>query len=75
MKDFAAVDVTWIMSLREKDYDVTYKILIIGESAVGKTSLIKCYSKPNESFRAALLPTIGELVLSSSISVCNKYMS
>lgn len=47
------------MSLREKDYDVTYKILIIGESAVGKTSLIKCYSKPNESFRAALLPTIG----------------
>ena len=62
------------MSLREKDYDVTYKILIIGESAVGKTSLIKCYSKPNESFRAALLPTIGELVLSSSISVCNEYM-
>lgn len=63
------------MSLREKDYDVTYKILIIGESAVGKTSLIKCYSKPNESFRVALLPTIGELVLSSSISVCNEYMS
>lgn len=48
-----------MMSLQEKDYDVTYKVLLIGETGVGKTSLIRCYFNPNESFRVALMPTIG----------------
>ncbi|KAJ7394119.1 Ras- protein Rab-13 [Desmophyllum pertusum] len=47
------------MSSQPKDYDITYKVLLIGESAVGKSSLIKCYSKPNQSFTATLLPTYG----------------
>ena len=48
------------MSSHTKDYDVTYKVLLIGETGVGKTSLIRSYSRPNESFTAALLPTYGE---------------
>lgn len=48
-----------MMSSEAKDYDVSYKVLLIGESAVGKTSLIRCYSKPNESFSSTLMPTFG----------------
>jgi len=48
------------MSSQTKDYDITYKVLVIGETAVGKTSLIRSYSKPNESFTPSLLPTYGE---------------
>jgi len=47
------------MSSQTKDYDITYKVLVIGETAVGKTSLIRSYSKPNESFTPSLLPTYG----------------
>ena len=48
------------MSSQPKDYDITYKVLLIGESAVGKTSLIRCYSKPDQSFTSNLMPTYGE---------------
>jgi len=34
-------------------------VLVIGESAVGKTSLIKSYSKPDETFTPSLMPTYG----------------
>lgn len=47
------------MSSRSKDYDISYKVLLIGESGVGKTSLIKSYSKPNEAFTPSLLSTVG----------------
>lgn len=47
------------MSSHSKDYDVSYKVLLIGESGVGKTSLIRSYSKPNETFTSTLLPTYG----------------
>ncbi|XP_073238560.1 uncharacterized protein [Porites lutea] len=47
------------MSSRSKDYDISYKVLLIGESGVGKTSLIKSYSKPNETFTPSLLSTVG----------------
>ncbi|XP_078360338.1 ras-related protein Rab-13-like [Oculina patagonica] len=47
------------MSSQPKDYDISYKVLLIGESAVGKTSLIRCYSKPDQSFTSTLLPTYG----------------
>lgn len=50
------------MSSQPKDYDITYKVLLIGESAVGKTSLIRCYSKPDQSFTSTLMPTYGEYV-------------
>ena len=48
------------MSSRSKDYDISYKVLLIGESGVGKTSLIKSYSKPNEAFTPSLLSTVGK---------------
>lgn len=47
------------MSSKSKDYDISYKVLLIGETAVGKSSLIRSYSKPNESFTTSLMPTYG----------------
>ena len=52
------------MSSRSKDYDISYKVLLIGESGVGKTSLIKSYSKPNEAFTPSLLSTVGKCKVS-----------
>ena len=54
------LDVKWTMSLQPKEYDLSYKVLLIGESAVGKSSLIRCYSKPDQAFTSALMPTYGE---------------
>eukprot|EP00112_Aurelia_sp_Birch-Aquarium-sp1_P026481 Seg940.12 transcript_id=Seg940.12/GoldUCD/mRNA.D3Y31 product="Ras-related protein RABE1a" protein_id=Seg940.12/GoldUCD/D3Y31 len=47
------------MSLRKKNYDVTYKVLVLGESTVGKTALIKCYTESDKEFDPNLVPTIG----------------
>ena len=41
-----------------KAYDVLYKVLVIGESSVGKTALVSKYQKPDEAL-PNLLPTIG----------------
>ena len=54
------LDVKWTMSLQPKEYDLSYKVLLIGESTVGKSSLIRCYSKPDQAFTSALMPTYGE---------------
>lgn len=40
----------------------TYKILIIGDSNVGKTSLLNRYC--DDSFQGALIATVGESVYS-----------
>jgi len=53
------LDVKGMMSSQPKDYDLSYKVLLIGESAVGKSSLIRCYSKPDQPFTSALMPTYG----------------
>ncbi|XP_014677908.1 PREDICTED: ras-related protein Rab-13-like [Priapulus caudatus] len=41
----------------ESDYDVIYKVLVIGESYVGKTSLIN--SMRHETYTRNLMPTVG----------------
>ncbi|XP_068744369.1 uncharacterized protein [Montipora capricornis] len=48
-----------IMSSQSKDFDISYKVLLVGESGVGKSSLIRSYSKPDEAFALSLLPTYG----------------
>ncbi|XP_028402351.1 ras-related protein Rab-13-like [Dendronephthya gigantea] len=47
------------MSTPSKDYDITYKVLVIGESSVGKTCLIQRYSRPDEKLAMAYVTTIG----------------
>ena len=41
----------------QKDYDYLLKVLVVGNSAVGKTSLVKRYS--DDKFEESFLPTIG----------------
>ena len=57
------------MSLKKKNYDVTYKVLVLGESTVGKTALIKCYTESDKEFDPNLVPTIGKNV----IKICSFY--
>ena len=45
-------------------YDVTYKILILGESNVGKSSL--CHRFTDQVYDDSLVATIGEYVLSAT---------
>ncbi|CAL1538100.1 unnamed protein product [Lymnaea stagnalis] len=45
------------MPLQESDCAVTYKVLIIGDHAVGKTSLLS--SLTNRGFQERVLPTVG----------------
>jgi small GTP-binding protein len=52
------------------DYDYLFKITIVGESGVGKSSLIQRYV--NESFDEHFTPTIGVDFLFKHISVLDK---
>lgn len=47
------------MTEEKREFDITYKVLVIGESTVGKTSLIRMFSHPDEELPASLLTTIG----------------
>lgn len=42
-----------------KDYDITYKVLVVGEMTVGKTSLIRRYSSPNDRVVMSYMTTVG----------------
>ena len=41
-----------------QQFDITYKAIVIGESQVGKTALVKRYKNPTTSLQN-LMPTIG----------------
>ena len=41
-----------------KDYDITYKILVLGDSGVGKTCLIRRFT--DDDFTDSFLSTIGK---------------
>ena len=47
------------MSLKKRDYDVTYKVLVLGESTVGKTALICSHCETEKEFNPNLVLTIG----------------
>ena len=47
------------MSVKKKEFDITYKVLVVGESTVGKTSLIRMLSHPGEEL-PSLVTTIGK---------------
>ncbi|CAB3997928.1 ras-related Rab-3D-like [Paramuricea clavata] len=47
------------MSSPDKGYDITYKVLVVGEMSVGKTSLIRRYSRPEEKMAMSYLTTVG----------------
>ena len=44
-----------------RDYDVTYKVLLLGDSGVGKTSLIRALSPNSSRSSRHILPTVGKL--------------
>ena len=48
-----------------KDYEMTYKILVLGDSGVGKTCLIRRFTDDN--FTDSFLSTIGKCLLLSYI--------
>ena len=47
------------MSSPGKNYDITYKVLVVGEMSVGKTSLIRRYSCPEKKMAMSYLTTVG----------------
>ena len=47
------------MSSQGKNYDITYKVLVVGEMSVGKTSIIRRYSRPEEKMAMSYLTTVG----------------
>ena len=44
-----------------KSYSTTYKILIIGDTSVGKTALLNRFS--DGSYHSSLVSTVGEIIL------------
>lgn len=47
------------MSFKKNNYDITYKVLVLGEASVGKTALIQSYTNNDQAFDPMLVPTIG----------------
>ena len=47
------------MSSPGKNYEITYKVLVVGEMSVGKTSLIRRYSCPEKKMAMSYLTTVG----------------
>jgi len=45
--------------IRKKNYDLLYKVIIIGESQVGKTALLRRYQYPDRALPLNLNSTIG----------------
>lgn len=58
MSDVSDDDVDGYEFEKKNDYDIIYKALVIGESSVGKTALVRKYKNPNSKL-PNLLPTIG----------------
>ena len=59
----------------ETEYDYLFKIVLIGDSGVGKASIVRCYTE--EIFKSAGIPTIGVdfciktlQIGSSTVKVC-----
>ena len=59
------------MSSSSKNYDITYKVLVVGEMSVGKTSLIKRYSCPDRKMAMAYITTVGKYCILCGI-MCMK---
>ncbi len=46
--------------MAKKDYDYQFKIFLIGDSAVGKTSILRKFS--DESYDASHIATVGKYI-------------
>lgn len=56
-RDFRYINFMKAFAMGEKDYEVTYKILILGDSGVGKTCLIFRFIE--DIFSDSYISTIG----------------
>lgn len=50
---------------KTRTFDLQYKVIVIGESAVGKTSLIRCYANPDQPFETHMVSTVGKTVINT----------
>ena len=57
--------------VRSFEDEIVYKIIILGDPAVGKTSLVKSYIEP-EHFEERYLPTIGVAISKKELEVDGK---
>lgn len=48
------------MPLSDSDCAAKYKIMVLGNASVGKSSLLKCLL--GKEFGECVLPTVGELI-------------
>ncbi len=56
----AAILVVWNFKMAKKTYDLLFKLLLIGDSGVGKTCLLFRFS--DDAFNTTFISTIGEYI-------------
>ena len=54
-----------------KKYSHIYKLIIIGDSGVGKSSLLQRYV--DDSFNSNILPTLGKTIIFKIIQINYRY--
>lgn len=52
------------------NYDYSFKVLLVGDSGVGKSSLLLSFISNCQQFHKDLSPTIGMLTVSDCVCVC-----
>ena len=60
----------WQRDAADQNFDYMFKLLIIGNSSVGKTSFLFRYA--DDSFTSAFVSTVGIGIDQSELSICSE---